>query len=349
MFQPPPFHPARPHLVAPVRTDPSGESGPTRAQARGCEWRRVAHGWYLPAYVDSSDPWQRIVEASVLLPAQGGVTGWAALCWLGGRWFDGLSLDGQTPLPVTLATGGLHARAKPGVRICEETCGPRDLTVVDGLRITTAVSSTCFSMRYAAGLDLAVTVLDMAAYSDLVSIAELDQYAEEHPGRTGIPQCRLAIPLADENSWSMRESMMRRVWEGNAGRPRPLCNVPVFDRSGKLIGTPDLIDPVAGVIGEYEGDLHLAGKQRAKDVRREERFRNVGLECCTMLSADFADLDQFVTRLRATYARARYLSPERRRWTIDPPSWWIPTDTVRRRRSLTPARRERLLRHRRPG
>ena len=39
--------------------------------------------------------------------------------------------------------------------------------------------------------------------------------------------------------------------------PRPLCNVPVFDRFGQHIGTPDLLDPVAGVVGEYDGALHL--------------------------------------------------------------------------------------------
>lgn len=346
MFSPPPFHPNRPHLVAPVRIDRRGETGPTRAQARGLAWRSVHHGWYVPSYVESTDPCQRIVEASVLLPRAGGVTGWAALCWLGGRWFDGLDLDGVTELPVALATAGLHARPHRGVRMSEERCEPDDLLVVDGLRVTTAVRSTCFAMRHAASDDSAACVLDMAAYNDLVSIDELAAYVGAHRGLTGIPRCRRAIPLADENSWSLRESLMRRVWERQAGFPRPLCNVPVFDRSGALIGTPDLLDPVAGLAGEYEGAVHLAGKQRATDVRREAMFRAAGLEYVAMLSADFTAVENFVTRLQEAYDRAPYAPADQRHWTIERPAWWIPTFTVAQRRALTPELRKRLLRHR---
>lgn len=303
----------------------------------------------MPADVDNSDPCQRIVEAAALLPAYGGVTGWAGLRWMGAAWFDGLALDGLTRLPVALVTGGFHVRGAPGVRISEERCAPVDLTVVDGLCVTTAVRSTCFAMRYAASDDLAVTVLDMAAYSDLVSIAELAAYAEEHPGWIGIGRCRRAIPHADENSWSLRESLMRRVWEVEAGCPRPLCNVPVFDLNGRLIGVPDLLDPVAGVAGEYEGSVHLVGTQRASDVRREERLRDAGLEICTMLSADYPDVGAFVARLRAAYARANRQPADRRRWTTELPSWWIPTFTVEQRRRLDPALRERLLGFRQAG
>ncbi len=62
---------------------------------------------------------------------------------------------------------------------------------------------------------------------------------------------------------------MRMIWVVDAGLPRPLCNMPIFDRHGRHIGTPDLLDPVAGVVGEYDGALHLAGEQRA--ARRTPR------------------------------------------------------------------------------
>lgn len=287
-FRPPEFHPSRPGLVAPVRLDPSGAAGPTVAQARGPGWRRTSYGYYVPSYVDGEVVEQRILEASAVLPSYGGVTGWAALRWMGAHWFSGLG-PGGVELPVCLATGATVIREQPGIQPSTERLDPRDLTSHDGLRLTSAVRSVCFEMRYAPSERRAVVDLDMAAYSDLVSIAELREFADRHSGWTGIPQCRSALPHADENSWSPREVMMRSVWTMDAGLPRPLCNVPIFDRTGRHVGTPDLLDPLAGVIGEYDGSLHLEGRQRHKDVSREGEFRSLGLEYATMLAGDWGD------------------------------------------------------------
>ena len=43
----------------------------------GPRYRRTSHGLYLPVDIDGSVPEQRIVEAAAVLPAYGGVTGWA--------------------------------------------------------------------------------------------------------------------------------------------------------------------------------------------------------------------------------------------------------------------------------
>ena len=330
----------------PVARDPSGATGPTKGQAEGPGWRRTSRGFYVPSGVDASVVEQRILEAAAVLPAYGGVTGWAALRWMGGHWFSGLGQGGSTKLPVVLATGATVIRAQPGIQPSTERLDPRDLTSLDGLRLTTAVRSVCFEMRYAPSDRRAVVDLDMAAYCDLVSLAELGEFADRHSGWTGIPRCRLAATHADENSWSPRETLMRLVWTLDAGLPRPLCNVPVFDRNGRHIGTPDLLDPVAGVIGEYDGSLHLEGHQRHKDVSREGEFRSLGLEYATMLAGDWGNTRGFVRRLRGAYERARWVSPERRLWTLDQPAWWTDTSTVEKRRALQGWQRERLLRPR---
>src|SRR6478735_7166969 len=285
VFQPQDFHPNRPGIVAPVRVDPRGLSGPTRAATRGPDWQRTSRGLFVPSWVDRDVTEQRIVEAAALLPRYGGVTGWAALRWWGRRWFD-RSGQGSALPAVPLATGGLRIRPQEGVAICEEKLDPRDLTCFDGLRVTSPVRAVCFAMRYARSVREAVAILDMAAYTDLVSIDELTAYALEHPAWTGIPQCRDAIPYADENTWSPTEADMRWTWTVEAGRPRPLCNCPVFDRSGRHVGTPDLLDPVAGVVGEYAGSLHLVGRQRSSDLQHEEDYRALGLEFVTMVAAD---------------------------------------------------------------
>jgi len=242
VFRPPPFHEARPGLVRPVRVDPRGLSGPTPDAARGRRYRRTSRGYYLPASVDGAVPEQRIVEASMVLPRFGGVTGWAALRWAGGGWFDGQLHGGRGTRPVTLGTGYSDVRDQPGIKISQERLGPSELLVLDGMSVTSHVRSVCFEMRYAAGLRAAVLALDMAAYSDLVSIEEAADYALLHSGWTGIPQCRAALGLSEENSWSPQETMMRLIWVLDAGLPAPLCNVPIFDRQGRHLGTPDLLD-----------------------------------------------------------------------------------------------------------
>lgn len=352
-FRPPPFHPDRPSLVAPVRIDPTGESGPTKAQARGSGWRSPSRGLYVPSDVEVVVE-QRIVEAAALIPeGRGAVTGWAALRWLRARWLTGATPDDPHGLPVDLAmTGDIRPRA--GINICEERWSPFEVVVVDGLPVTIPERSVAFAMRYAAGIRAAVEVCAMAAYDDLVSRHEMETYIGPAPrfglsSWTGVPQARAALPLVSENAWSPQEVTMSLIWQLDAHLPRPLLNQPVFDRNGRHVGTPDLLDVEAGLVGEYNGALHLIGERPAADVRREERFRDVGLECFTMLAGDSANREEMARRMEAARRRARWLPPDQRAWTVEPPPWWIPTVTVEQRRRLTPEQRRRLLRHRRPA
>src|SRR6478609_7608191 len=119
--------------------DPTGATGPTPAQARGPRWRRSSRGLYVPSEVDGSTPEQRIVEAAAVLPSYGGVTGWAALRWMGAQWMTGLAPDGQTPLPVVLVTAGDDVRSQPGIQVSAERLNPRELVVHDGMRVTMPV------------------------------------------------------------------------------------------------------------------------------------------------------------------------------------------------------------------
>jgi hypothetical protein len=334
---PPGYHPNRRHLVKPVRVDPNGIIGPTRAAARGRYWHQTSHGLYVPSWVDSTLAEQRIVEAGAVLPAYGAVTGWAALRWLGGRWFEGRRPDGS-PLPVTLAT--THIRPQPGIALSEERMNAYEVIALDGLVITRALRSTLFEMRYAATWWDAVIVADMAAFNDLVALDELWPYALAHAGMTGIPQARDAIAHADENSWSPMEVVMRLIWTCTAGMPRPLMNRPVFDLQGRHIGTPDLLDAEAGLYGEYDSELHLDGRRRLKDLTREDAFRRLGLEPVVMVTGQ--SRDEVADRIVAAYERAARGSRPRL-WTIDQPTWWVPTETVAQRRALADAQKARLL------
>ena len=343
---PPAFHENRPGLVAPVRTDPLGLTGPTEQQARGQHWRRTSQGHYVPARVDPHDVDQRIVEAAAVLPASGGITGWASLRWLGGEWFDGLGHGGRTQLPIDLATCYSDIRSQDGFVVHQERLGPRELVMYDGLHSTTAARSLCFMMRYAGDVRQAVTFADLAMYSDLVSPAELTEYCLAHPGWTGIPLARDALPLLDENSWSRWETWMRLVWVLQAGFPTPVSNRPVFDRMGHHVATPDLLDLESGTYGEYDGSLHLLGAARAHDVSRENDLRNLGLEGFTILSADIPHPERAVQKMADARRRAKWQPESQRQWTIEPPWWWTPTHTVDLRRQLSESQRARFLRRR---
>lgn len=346
---PPPFDPARPDVVRPVRVDPEGEAGPTRAQARGRRWRRTSHGFYLPATVDSTIPEQRIVEAAHDLGDNTAVTGWAALRWHGAEWFNGTSYGGAVQLPVELTTVRNSTSPQQGMAATSECIPPRDRMIVDGLRVVTPVCAVAYMMRYARHLVDGVRAFDMAAMADLISRSELLDHLELLYHWTGIPQAREAADLCDENAWSPPEVDSRLVWPLELGLDAPLTNRPIFDLSGRHIGTPDLIDVEAGLAVDYDGSLHLAGARRAKDLVREDGFRKVGLEYLTLVAADRSDRHRLATRVRAARARSPYTPPAERRWTVEPPPWWVPTHSVALRRQLTVEQKERLLRYRRAG
>lgn len=342
MFVPPPFHPDRPGLVLPVRPDPDGVTGPTRGAARGRGWRTTSRGFVVPADVELTAQ-QRVVEASAVLGTDDAVTGWAALLWERARWFDGTS-GGVTPRDVPIVARR-HLRRQEGFSVSQEFLNPAHIQVVDGLPLTSRVRSVTFEMRYAAGPNAAIEAIDMACYSDLVSITEVAAYVEQLGPVTGIQQARDALAEADENSWSPRETKMRGVWTRLAGLPRPLCNRPVFTLDGTHVATPDLIDPVSGLVGLYHGDSHLSLVGASKDNRQDSDYRDLGLEPIAMFATDWRDLDDFTRRLLAASARVRSRGGPRR-WTVEPPPWWTPTDTIERRRALDERQQARYLRYR---
>lgn len=325
-------------VVLPVRLDPAGVTGPTARAAAGPEWRRSSRGLYVPAYVDTT-PAQRVAEVGVLLRGTAAVTGWGALTWRGARWFDGRTADG-TPVPVPVVVPTRRLRPQAGIELHEERLPAIDVECRDGLRVTTALRSVVSVLRHAPDLDTAVAQLEMAYCNDLVSPAEVAGWLAAHPGVPGVVQARLALDLADQNSWSPMEWTLRRLWTERIGSARLLTNRPVFDHSGRHIATPDVIDADTGVAGEYDGVAHHGGARRAPDLRREADLRRVGVEPVVMVAADAHRPRAFWARLEDAYARARRTGLTERGWTLDLPHWWRSTHTVALRRALEGTERE---------
>jgi hypothetical protein len=168
----------------------------------------------------------------------------------------------------------------------------------------------------------AVVAVDMTVAAGLITVEAFRSYVESRPAWTGVYRARFAADHAVDASRSPQESLMRLVWTLDAQLPRPLCNVPVFSLNGALLGSPDLFDPVAGLVGEYDGRNHLAEDRRSRDRTREERFRDHGLEYVAVVRGELAHESLVAERLRAAYRRAAFASPDQRRWTLDEPAWY---------------------------
>ncbi|MFD7075093.1 hypothetical protein ACFV9G_12855 [Nocardioides sp. NPDC059952] len=318
-------------------------SGPTRKQARGSAWRRCFNGLYVPSHVDGSDPQQRALEAASVVPADGALTGWAALAWAKVKWVDGTDRYGARAA-AAIVTPGHNTRARQGIVISHERLLPAERRTDDGVVLTGPLRSTAYEVRYAPNLMEAVRWIDLVAASDLISLDELAEYADELVAWAGVGHLREALTHANENVWSPAEVDLRLTWTVRLGLGHVVTNRPIFDLDGRHIGTPDVLDLERGVVGEYDGKVHLAAKQRRKDLVREAAFRRAGLEYVTMVAADRNDPADFKRRTLEARARANRVPTSERAWTIEPPRWWVSTNTVEERRALTQAQRACFLR-----
>jgi hypothetical protein len=325
-------------LVWPVRVDPRGVAGPTRGQTQGARWRRSGQGWWVPTETDSTVVEQRILEQAVRITSWGAVTGWAALRWRGAAYFDGLAQGGRVELMVPLLrTSGFSTETRAALGRSQLSHTERE--VVRGIWCTTIQRALFDDMRFL-GLRRAVVSMEMAAAAGLISTALMTQYVAQRGPWTGIPLVRRALRLAGDHSRSPQETLMKLVWVLDAGLAYPLVNPPVFDLAGNLLGYPDLFDPVAGLAGEYDGIDHKSRERHQRDVAREQRYRDHGLEYLTVVGGDLQDRELVVKRMLWTRQRALFAAPEDRLWTLTPPPWWPlpePLDARLRRLGLAPA------------
>lgn len=324
-------------VVLPLRVDPTGIDGPKYRETATSHWRACGGGWHVPSSVEQSRE-QRIVEAACVMPEVGAVTGWAGLGWGGGRYFPGVTGDGRLlDVPVAL-DNKRRIRPRPGIELCEEFLKAEDIEVLDGLPVTRHERSVCRLLRTAKNLEDRVRVLDMAAFDDLCSPQEVLEYAVLRlAGRPHVSRIWQAVALADENAWSPAEVAMRLEWRSQVSWAGLLTNVPLFV-AGEHLATPDLIDPEAGVVGEYNGAPHEEEARAVRDLDREERYRDHGLEPVVMIGMSRRSREGFAARLRAAYDRAARRRGSRS-WTLEQPEWWVDTSTVARRRVLTEEQR----------
>ncbi|MFT4264628.1 MAG: hypothetical protein QM572_14675 [Nocardioides sp.] len=215
------------------------------------------------------------------------------------------------------------------------------LGIIGRFVVTSPLRSVCYAARHAPDVREAVAWIDRATAADLVSREEMREFAAGLDGMRGAGQCRRAIDWASENCWTPTESAMRMILTLDLGIGGVVSNQPVFDGRGRHLGTPDLLDPVAGIAWEYDGEVHW--RQRAADLRRDSRFRAAGIETVSMVGADLGDPTDFVQRTELAYEAAARRPAGSAAWTVRAPQRWASTTTVERRRALDDRNRDRLL------
>jgi hypothetical protein len=282
-------------------------------------WRTPFRDVHVWSATDRSSPRQRALEAAPLLPDQGAVGGWAAAAIGNAVELDGRGPSGDEQQPVLLCLPrSARVRRGPGVLPLRSRLDDGDITEVDGIRVTTPLR-TAFDIARRGTLEEGVVAVDYLARGRGDFLEHLADYARAHQGLHGARRVLGAVGLASDRSRSPGETRLRLLWVREAGLARPEVNAQVHTLDGFLLGMPDLLDPVHGVFGEYDGANHRQLAQHTQDNAREEWLENAG---GIVVRATAPDLGLFrrrtVERLRAAFLRGQATPPGRRGWTWDP-------------------------------
>ncbi len=314
---PPPGITPIPWAMAGERRDDTGR--PSHAQLRGRGWRRSSPGLYVPVDAPQT-PEQRVIEVAASLPSYAAIGGWSAAYWMGVRLLDGGGRSGQDLLPVLVNCGvDGKVRRRFGIEVSRERLPDSDVTMVRGVRCTTATRTALDGARLAPTLRDAVVHVDMMLTAGLLGLEELRAALSRFAGWRGIARARRAVSLAVEGSRSPPETRMRLVWVLDAGLPPPLVNPAVYGARGRLLGIPDALDPEAATFLEYDGDDHRDLVNHTADNVREELLEEHGLVGVRVTRLDLSGSRSALVD-RMTRTRRRGLARDRRLDGVEPDS-----------------------------
>lgn len=300
--------------------------GVSADELRGPRWRAPFYGVRAPAAVDLNDPaLQRILDAVELVPDGGALGGWAAGRLLGVPELDGGLRPRQEPVLVLVPDRAQHVSARPGVRFFRTAVDEGDVTQLHGIRVTRPVRTMFDEVRTRRRPEDALVAADLVARWLGPTGDDLLRYANAHPRFRGVPLVRAIAPLVDPLSRSPGESRLRYLWVVEAGLPRPLCNPYVVDAFGTVVAMPDLLDPEAGMVGEYDGAIHRELASHTEDNVREESFEAMGLLVVRATSLDLGPhRSRTIRRVREHHVRATASPVVSRSWGWRPGRIWTP-------------------------
>lgn len=308
-----------------LRTHEALSLGVTPGELAGPRWHAPTRGVRRPAGpLDdrplAAPPMQRLYDVAELLPHGAAIGGWGAAYLLGaldldGRGDTGLQLE---PVPIVLPPP-LLVRVRPEIVRWRSALADQDVEVVNGVPCT-AAARTGFDLARRLPLRRAVVALDALGRQAGLAPEAVLRYRHQHRRWRGVPRVDTAVSLADPRARSTGETRLRLVWVLDAGLPAPEVNPWVLGADGSLLGMGDLLDPEAGLLGEYDGAGHRDLMAHALDNAREEWLEDSGLVVVRAAAPDLWVANRRRTVLRLQTAHRRGLSRDRHRdrWTWTP-------------------------------
>lgn len=258
--------------------------------------QRLFRGVYAQEWVVVT-VWESARAACALLPdavvshtTAAGVRGWPVPC----------SALGAGPIHVTRAPERARSR-RPGLRVHRAELAASDVTVVQGLLVT----SEARTLRDLAALGLPHP--DLVAVLDVLARRHGREWvrrvvAETSTGR-GVRRLRRAACWCDPGADSPQESRVRLALH-ERGFTGLVHGVQVHDEHGQWVAAPDLADPVARVAVQYDGEVHADWRRRVSDIQRDELTRLAGWEVVVVTARDLHRPEALAFRVAAAYDRA---------------------------------------------
>ena len=259
----------------------------------------------------------RIQAAMAVAPADAVLSGWAAAVvhgvpsdFLDGTW------DGRAMMPVEFSVPGKDgARRRRGVRLRWSTVPAEDTVTYQGRPLTNRLRTTVDLARWSRTPARALAAVDLSLRHGLTTAQELQAFLPLMKRRQGIPLVRAAAGVGTMDAESPKESELRYYWL-ESGLPPPIVNAWIYDLRGTCMGRVDLLEPISGYVGEFNGHWHEMWDRPALDAKRNAGLRSVNLTLDEFTGFDVGWQGQFLCeeRLTSGYAKAQQRDPRHDAW-----------------------------------
>lgn len=256
-------------LDRPFTTAQARATGVTRDVLRTLVARGAVRRLLRGVFVVAAVPDGLLVRAQALtlvVPDDAAVTDWTA-CWL---WTGMLPFGDELDIPpVSIFRFAGKTRLRNGLCLSgERTFLPEDLTVVEGVRVTTPLR-TALDLGRLSRRDDAICGLDALLRLGSFDHAELVGTVERFAGQRGVVQLRALAPLADPRAESAGESVLRLRWLDLPSLPPPTPQIPVLDDRGREVYRIDLGVEELRFGAEYDGiAFHTLDEDKEHDDSR---------------------------------------------------------------------------------
>lgn len=213
-------------------------------------------------------------------------------------WLLGLDVPPCDPIEVTVDRSvGIRARAR--VKLRRARLFESEVIAMHELRITCPLRTV---RDLGSGPDIveAVIAIEMALRAGIVTLADVANFVDSHPGEKGIARLRQAVSVVEPRSESPMETRLRMQLI-TARLPNPCVQAEIRDSHGQFLGRADLYYPDRLLIIEYDGANHR--DRLTADMRRQNALLSAGYHLLRFTAADL-NLPGFVAA-QVHHARMR--------------------------------------------